>query len=145
VAKFDDDDLYGAEYLADLLMCTRFANAPVLGKRAYHVRFEDSDRTAIRFFDQRHRYVEFVHGGTLLIRREVFDDIRFEPVPRGVDTTFQRACRVRGLSIYSSDPYNFVHVRHGKGSTHTWTISDRELLEKSRQIRAGLPLEEIMV
>lgn len=145
IAKFDDDDFYGKEYLADLLSCTLFTDAEVLGKRAYHVYFEASDRTALRFASRCHRHVDFVHGGTLMIRRRVFDELSFTPVPRGTDTVFQRACRARGLRIYSSDPYNFVHVRHSPGASHTWTISDEELLQKCSWVRSGLPLEEIMI
>jgi hypothetical protein len=145
LAKFDDDDLYGAHYLADLLLCSRFTDAPVLGKRAYHVHFEETDRTALRFAHHAHRNVEFVHGATLLVRRDVFDQVAFTRVRRGTDTLFQRACRARGLGIYSSDPYNFVHVRHPEGASHTWGISDEELLEKSSEVRSGLALDEIMI
>lgn len=145
VAKFDDDDFYGPHYLSDLLLCTKFSDAAVIGKRTYFVHFEGSDQTALRFDKHIHRHAEFVHGATLLIRREVFDTVRFTPVRRGTDTVFQRACRRAGMRIYSADPYNFIHVRHHEKSSHTWQVEDSELLANCSRIKPGLALHEVMI
>jgi len=145
IAKFDDDDLYGAHYLSDLLLCTRFTDAAVLGKRAYHVHLEASDQTALRFPKNIHKHVNFVHGATLLIKREVFNKVRFTPVRQGTDTVFQRACALYDYPIYSADPYNFIHMRHADKGTHTWQIEDEELLASCTNIQSGLALDEVMI
>jgi spore maturation protein CgeB/SAM-dependent methyltransferase len=145
IAKFDDDDLYGAHYLSDLLLCTRFTDAAVLGKRSYYCHLEASDQTALRFPRNIHKSVNFVHGATLLIKREVFDKLRFTPVRQGTDTVFQKACALYGYPIYSADPYNFIHMRHADKRTHTWQIEDEELLASCTNIQSGLALDEVMI
>lgn len=145
IAKFDDDDLYGAHYLSDLLLCTRFTDAAILGKRSYYVHLEASDQTALRFGRNVHKHVNFVHGATLLVKREVFEKIRFTPVKRGTDTLLQRAASLYGFSIYSADPYNFIHVRHADKATHTWKIEDEELLASCTDLRSGLATDTVMI
>jgi glycosyltransferase involved in cell wall biosynthesis len=145
VAKFDDDDLYGENYISDMLLPSRFSDAAVFGKRAHHCYFEAKGVTALRFASQIHRQVPLVHGATMFVRRAVFDRLRFSPVKRGTDTLFQRSCREQGLHIYSADPYNFIHFRHGAGARHTWQVSDRELLDGCNPAVSGLALDEVMI
>ena len=145
IAKFDDDDLYGAHYLSDLLLCTRFTDAAILGKRAYYVHLEASNQTALRFARNVHKHVNFVHGATLLMKRQIFDKLRFTPVRQGTDTVLQRACALYGFTIYSADPYNFIHMRHADKRTHTWKIEDEELLASCTDIRGGLASDTVMI
>lgn len=145
IAKFDDDDLYGAHYLSDLLLCTRFTDAAILGKRSYYVHLEASNQTALRFERNVHKAVNFVHGATLLIKRKVFEKLRFTPVRQGTDTVLQRAAALHGFSIYSADPYNFIHVRHADKTTHTWKIEDEELLATCKNVQSGLATDTVMI
>ncbi|RMH41961.1 MAG: methyltransferase domain-containing protein [Deltaproteobacteria bacterium] len=145
IAKFDDDDLYGPHFLSDLLLARSYTDAPVLGKRSFFAYLENSDCMAMRFPGNSHRHVDFVHGATLVVRRDVFDQFRFTPVRQGTDTLFLRACRQAGLRVYSADPYNFIHVRHGDVQQHTWRISEKEFLSKCRVVRSGLDTAEVMI
>lgn len=145
IAKFDDDDLYGAHYLSDLLLCTRFTDAAILGKRSYYVHLEASNQTALRFGRNIHKPVNFVHGATLFMKREIFEKLRFTPVRQGTDTVLQRAAALHGFSIYSADPYNFIHMRHADKSTHTWKIEDEELLATCTNIQSGLATDSVMI
>lgn len=145
IAKFDDDDLYGPHYLSDLLLCTRFTDAAILGKRSYYCHLEASDQTALRFGRNVHQHVNFVHGATLLMKRELFRKLRFTPVTQGTDTLLQRAAALHGFSIYSADPYNFIHMRHADKNTHTWKIEDEELLASCTNIRSGLATDTVMI
>jgi spore maturation protein CgeB/2-polyprenyl-3-methyl-5-hydroxy-6-metoxy-1,4-benzoquinol methylase len=145
VAKFDDDDFYGPHYLTDLLLATSFTDAPIIGKRSFFCYVESSDEMAIRFPGRHQRHVEFVHGATLFVRHDVFDEVRFTPVRQGTDTMFLRECRAAGLRVYSADPYNFVHVRHADAAAHTWQISDDEFLSKCQVLRTGLDMGLVMI
>lgn len=145
LAKFDDDDLYGAHYLSDLLLCTRFTDAAILGKRSYYCHLEASNQTALRFGRNVHKHVNFVHGATLLMKREIFGKLRFTPVRQGTDTVLQRAAALYGFSIYSADPYNFIHMRHADKTTHTWKIEDEELLASCTNIQSGLATDSVMI
>lgn len=145
VAKFDDDDHYGAHYLSDMWLPTTFTDAPIIGKRSYYCYLQGTDQMALRFPGFAHRHAEFVHGATLFIRRDVFDKVQFTPVRQGTDTIFLSECRDEGLRCYSADPYNFVHMRHADLSLHTWHITDEDFLAKCRVLHSGLDFAEVMI
>jgi spore maturation protein CgeB len=145
VAKMDDDDHYGAHYLSDLLLATRYTDARVLGKRGTFCYLEASDQLILRFPHLVHRHGDLVHGATMFIRRDVFDEVRFSPVTCGDDTMFQRHCRERGIGIYSADPYNYIWVRQANLAHHTWRLADHEVLAGSHRVAAGLDLDLVMI
>ena len=94
VAKVDDDNFYGTHYLTDLVRALDYSGADVVGKWAHLVHLESSGATLLRFEKAEHRFVEQVQGGTLLMRRTLAERVRFEDLPRRVDTTF--LAKVRG-------------------------------------------------
>ena len=126
VAKVDDDNFYGTHYLTDLVRALDYSGADVVGKWAHLVHLESSGATLLRFEKAEHRFVEQVQGGTLLMRRTVAERIRFEDLPRRVDTTFLAKVRAAGLTVYAADRFNFVSVRRADTGSHTWPISDKE-------------------
>gem|GEM_PF-6125471 len=76
-----------------------------------------------------------IAGATIMFHRRVFKVIQFERVPRGTDARFLLACRKRGFSMYSTSRYNFAAIRRLNVHSHTWRISEQELLsEKNKQI-----------
>jgi spore maturation protein CgeB/SAM-dependent methyltransferase len=145
VAKFDDDDHYGAHYLSDLLLATSYTDAPILGKRSCFYYLESTNQLALRFPEHAHKHVEFVAGATLFVRRDVFDQVRFLPVERGTDTMFQRQCRDKEIPIYSADPFNFIVTRQASASAHTWQISDEQLLSRCRVVAPKLDMGLVMI
>ncbi|HEU5057846.1 MAG TPA: glycosyltransferase, partial [Kofleriaceae bacterium] len=145
VAKLDDDDFYGPHYLSDLLLATAYTDARVLGKRSVFCWLEGSGQLVHRFPEQAHRHVEHVQGATLFIRRDVFDQVQFSPVIRGTDTVFQRHCRARGIDIYAADPYNYIVVRQADAATHTWHITDEQVLARSRPVATRLDMGLVMI
>ncbi len=135
VAKIDDDNYYGPNYLSDLLAAFSWTDAQVVGKWAHYVHIGDeTGPTVLRFADSEHRYVKLVQGGTILTPREVALDIEFEPLPRRVDTTFLEKVRASGGLVYASDRFNFVSNRTNDASGHTWGISTADLLSRSSAI-----------
>ena len=134
VAKVDDDNFYGAHYLTDLVRALDYSGADVVGKWAHLVHLESSGATLLRFEKAEHRFVEQVQGGTLLMRRSVAERIRFEDLPRRVDTTFLAKVRAAGLTVYAADRFNFVSVRRADTGSHTWPISDKELMARSSRL-----------
>jgi len=135
VAKFDDDDFYGEDYLTDMVNASLYSGTEVIGKRSYFAYIQGRGCLAVRFPGAEHQHSPLVSGATLFVRRDLFEDVRFpEDVKRGVDTQFQRACTDRGYGIYSADRYNFVANRLNSGNGHTWNISDDEFLEKCQVV-----------
>ena len=80
VAKMDDDDYYGERYLSDSLLAASFSDAEIVGKGLFYVYFETGDITALLERTSEHTFMSFVTGGTLLVRKEVAEDIGFDSV-----------------------------------------------------------------
>jgi spore maturation protein CgeB len=134
VAKVDDDNFYGTHYLTDLVRALDYSRADVVGKWAHLVHLESSGATLLRFAHAEHRFVEQVQGGTLLMRRTLAERIGFDDLPRRVDTTFLAKVRAAGLTVYAADRFNFVSVRRADTGSHTWPISDKEIMARSSRL-----------
>ena len=67
----------------------------------------------------------------LLPKKEIFSKVRFGESNTGEDSEFLRQCKEHKIKIYSSDPYNWVHVRKKKNDFHTWEIDDKDLLKSA--------------
>lgn len=144
-AKFDDDDHYGANYLSDMVLATRFAHATIYGKRTFHAHAEATDCTVVCHEDHEFTYTNFVAGGTLLVRRRDVTDIRFASVREGTDTRFREACLAAGRKIFSTDRFNYLLMRRADAYHHTWQISDAAFMAAARRIGDGLRLDEVLV
>jgi ubiquinone/menaquinone biosynthesis C-methylase UbiE/spore maturation protein CgeB len=144
VSKFDDDNFYGTDYLADLIQAFGYTDARVVGKWACYTYLSHHDVLMLRFPRHEHRYANLLQGGTLTFDRELAKEIPFDPLPRGVDTAFLRNCRDRGVRAYSADRFNFVSVRQREPDGHTWNISDEELLRKGVVKTFGPNFDHVM-
>ena len=82
----------------------------------------------LRFPEAEHRYVKLVQGGTIVVRRSTATELRFDDLPRRVDTTFLHKVGAAGGSVYSADRYNFVSVRRADSAGHTWKVTEQQLL-----------------
>lgn len=121
VAKFDDDDLYGPNYLSDQLRAHGYAGAGVVGKHSYFAQIEQTGATYLRFPGQEYRYSGTLAGGTLVIDRDRVGEQEFDDISLGEDRAFLARCHRRGLSTFSADRFNFTQVRTGK---NTWSVPD---------------------
>ena len=144
-AKFDDDDHYGAHYLSDMMLATRFTDAAVYGKRSFHAYTEGADTTVVRHEGYEYAYTTQVMGGTLLVRRRDVAGIRFEAVRSGTDTAFLSACRDAGLRIFSTDRFNYLMIRRTDVGGHTWQIEEQEFLANTRTIGSGMATDAVMI
>ena len=77
VAKFDDDDHYGAHYLHDALLVHRFVDAAIVGKKTFFAYLEGADETVLRFPGNEFTAANRVSGSTMVIDRAMFADARF--------------------------------------------------------------------
>ena len=141
IAKMDDDDIYGRNYLSDALIAFDFSGADVVGKDSYFCYVESKKIMAIKQPSKDNRYSDFVSGGTLIIRKEVFNKIKFHNRNRGEDTNFLKDCKENGFVIYSSDKYNFIQMRYSNTTAHTWTIQDDDYLKNCIRMSESLMLE----
>lgn len=144
-AKLDDDDYYGPNYLPDLVEALVLSGAQVAGKGTYFTYLPSSRQLYLKTEQPAHAFSErFVHGGTILARTEAVKDIAFHPVVRGTDSLFLQECRLKGLSIYSSDPFNFAYVRYEAVGHHTFDVTTQEVLKGARRVKESAGADDVV-
>ena len=145
IAKMDDDDYYGENYLLDMMLAANFSEAEILGKGTYFVHMEGADVMALRNVAPEHEYSSYVCGGTLIVRRNVLREIPFPNRTRGEDSALLESARKAGCRIYSADVFNFLQVRRADTNRHTWKIEESEYLKQCRNVQSGLEWERVMI
>lgn len=142
VAKLDDDDLYGAEYLADALLSSMISGAAVTGKHSYVANLIGSDMVIVRFPGQECRPSRYLAGGTLVLDREQLGDLAFPDLTIGEDQGLIREAWGAGLLVYSGDMFNYVQHR---GDGNTWQASDPYLLRGSVVLGGSASIDAVMI
>lgn len=144
-AKMDDDDYYGPNYLSDSLDAFKYSGADVLGKMSVYTYVEATDKLYMRFGGNEHKYTDFVAGASLIIKKDVFNKVRFKELNKGEDTNFLKDAKSKGFIIFSSDIYNFIYIRRKKASSHTWQIELDDYLRNCQYICDGLNFDIVNI
>ena len=140
LAKMDDDEVYGAEHILDLVLAHEYSRAQLVGKGLQFVYLAGADRT-VRFLQGRAetRWTTpggHVAGGGLLLARDDLDRVGgWRDVPLGEDRALQEDLVSRGGSVYRTHGAGFMHVRHGRG--HTWDVADEWFLLHAETVSTG--------
>jgi hypothetical protein len=143
LAKVDDDDWYGPEHLADLLLGQRYSGADLVGSAAEFVYLEPIDVT-IRRRVGTERFTSLVAGGTILISRGMFEAVGgFRPLPRTVDGQLLQAVEAAGGRIYRTHGLNYV-LRRRNSRGHTWRQPVHAFLTSYRRQWRGLFFNRLM-
>lgn len=128
IAKMDDDNIYGARYLSDLLAAFAYTDAGIVGKWAHYVWLRSTGAVVLRYPDAEHRYERRIQGGSMLFAGDVARQVRFSDIPRAVDSDILDRSMADGVRVYSGDRYNYVSVRGDDRHSHTWTVTDSTFL-----------------
>ncbi|GAA0137514.1 hypothetical protein YSY43_43550 [Paenibacillus sp. YSY-4.3] len=131
VAKFDDDDYYGEEYLSDLMDAFSYSDAKVVGKLSFHSYLHGSNKFVTRKPGNEYKYTSFLPGATFLIKREVFEKNMFRDIPRDIDGRFCFDCHANKIKLYSVDSFNLLVNRLSDKGIHTWKASDQLIIRQS--------------
>lgn len=121
-AKFDDDDDYGANHLADSVIGLKETGATVVGKHTYLAHLSETDEMVLRFPGHEWSYTRHLAGGTLVFDTRRTKGISFPDRSIGEDRGFVRQCLLRGGHAFALDRFNYVQHR---GAENTWAI-DRD-------------------
>jgi SAM-dependent methyltransferase len=145
IAKMDDDDFYGAEYLWDLYSAFDFSGAEVAGKWAHYVYLEGADTTIYRFKDYEYRFTDVVAISTLMMQREVLEVEKFPAMAWGSGSVFLRALGAQGGRVFAGDRWNYLYRRGSDGDRNTFPISDMKLMSNSDVVCRGVNLDEVVL
>lgn len=137
IAKFDDDDYYSPHYIPEAMRLFNRSDADVVGKRSCFFYFPHRKMLLLRKpFVISNKRCDRLAGATIMFRKRVFQDVQFSTeVQQGSDVRFVKGCLEKGYRVFSTSPYNFAALRRANRHTHTWKITDHELLaSKSAKI-----------
>ncbi|WP_035745837.1 glycosyltransferase family protein [Haematomicrobium sanguinis] len=135
ITKMDDDDMYGAHYLSDLLFAYDFSGASIVGKLAHYMYLSHRDITILRLGHSEHKFANMVMGPTLTGSADLFREYKFGQLGRGEDSDLLKRVRTDGGRIYSSDRYNYTQLRNRHG--HTWRTNDAGLVPQASEVLLG--------
>ena len=138
VTKMDDDDVYDALHVADLITAYEFSGAELVGKYHEVNYLADLDQTVEVQRGLGERYALHVSGGTLLMARQ--DLYRFggwRRVPWGIDTALADDVLRGGGTVYRTHGAGYILIRHGKHHGHTWNVSDDYQIDRADGVHDG--------
>ena len=127
--KIDADDLYFPNYVGDAVLGLQTSNADISGKRSSFAYLEASDELYVRFPNHEYSFVEQTFGGTMAIKRALWEAVRFrEDTVYGTDLAFFQDSIAHGASVYSADRFNYIYIRYARSDHHTWSADRAAML-----------------
>ncbi|WP_054739942.1 glycosyltransferase family 2 protein [Cellulosilyticum ruminicola] len=132
IAKFDDDDYYGALYLNEMYNAFKMENCDVVCKQSIFYYLEASGKLMILSTSGKNRRVTRGAGATIGAKKNIFAKIQFAHLKSGTDTDFFNKCRKHGLICYSTSNYNYLCFRNKDAMQHTWQITSDALEKKCK-------------
>lgn len=128
IAKIDDDDFYGPNYIEDAVQANRYAGARLVGKGATFTYLESRGETLLRRPRIADRFYDgSPSGASLVFERSLWDRVPFPHRTLGEDVAFVDGAKLLGIRPYATSPYEFVYYRGVTGNT--WEAVDEVFLE----------------
>ncbi|MFG1873476.1 glycosyltransferase [Sphaerisporangium sp. NPDC049003] len=119
LSKWDDDDWYGPDHLADMMLAQSYSGAELVGAASEFFYLQTIDVTIRRDWSSE-TMSNHVAGGTFVVARSAFEALGgFRPVARSVDVQFFQDLLRAGGAIYRAHGLGFVARRAARGM-HTW-------------------------
>ncbi|OIK14681.1 hypothetical protein BIV60_11065 [Bacillus sp. MUM 116] len=126
IAKFDDDDFYGPEYISSSMLAFEDEQVSIVGKGSYYIYFKNK-KALVLVPGTENSISDTVAGATLMFRKKVFEKVQFEKVNRAEDYFFIDQSKKAGFNVYSANHFHFAVVRHD-AEKHTWKVSDEDFM-----------------
>ncbi|MDQ1912296.1 glycosyltransferase [Paenibacillus sp. GD4] len=135
IAKFDDDDYYGPDYLKESMHAMKKKKAPIIGKTTCYLYFEAEKALMLYRKGMENQYRPKIKGGTLLFKKSVWEKVKFpEKRVAGSDARWLLNCNKAGFKVYSVSKNNYVCIRREDISTHTQKKNNRKYMESCKMI-----------
>jgi hypothetical protein len=143
IAKMDDDDYYGDDYLTEAVKVLIQTKAEVVGKSSFYIYFKKKQELRLYNPDWENRWIinngqnyykpsYFLSGASMIFKKNLFKKIAFPQVNQGEDSGFQRLCFENKINMYSLSKDHYVYVRYNKKHHHTSDATDKMLRRRSR-------------
>ena len=127
--KMDDDDFYDSNYIVNQLFFLKKWDIDIIGKSYFYL-YDSYNKILYS------KYIpSIILGGTMIIKKNVFDKINFDKLNRGEDTNFLRKAYLNNFKIQSSKIDDFVYIRYTNNNNHhTYNVNIQNILGKNFNI-----------
>ncbi len=143
IAKFDDDDYYGPNYLGESIFQLNNNNADIVGKSCIYVYLKDGMSLRLLNKNKENSFENRVSGSTLFFKKEIINKIKFQNINLSEDKLFCKDAIDSGYRIYSTSRQNYIYIR-SEHHNHSWKIHNDYLYKISSKIAEPISLEEII-
>jgi spore maturation protein CgeB/2-polyprenyl-3-methyl-5-hydroxy-6-metoxy-1,4-benzoquinol methylase len=110
VTVFDPRDLYGPEFIGDLLLAMSYADAEMVGKGAYFTAPSFGEAPVLCQSSARYRYLDDVIATGWLARRDFVQRVGVDQILSVQDGARLMARANAAGRIYGADPYNYLRL-----------------------------------
>lgn len=131
---FFDDNYYGQNYLVDAVNAFKYSNADIVGKCSYYAYSENYQLLVIILPNIEDKYVKYVKFSTMVIKKNVFEKLIFSEKSYKYDMEFLKNCVNSGFSIYATNRFNYIFIKHTSSKNQTCKIEDTAPSEKIKII-----------
>ncbi|RBQ14815.1 family 2 glycosyl transferase [Spongiactinospora rosea] len=122
ITKWDDDDWYGPEHLADLLLAKEHSGADLVGVAPEFFYLEPLRATTRRTDYTSEVWSDYIAGATILMERAKYQESGgFAPLTAGVDADLLKRIHAAGGRIYRTHGLGFM-IRRSLAADHTWQL-----------------------
>ncbi|MFC4591642.1 glycosyltransferase family A protein [Sphaerisporangium corydalis] len=143
LSKWDDDDWYGPDHLADMMLAQAYSGAELVGAASEFFYLQQIDVTIRRDWTSE-TMSDHVAGGTFVVSRSAFEALGgFRPVARSVDVQFFQDLLRAGGAIYRTHGLGFVARRAARG-VHTWQEPVGYFLARAKEQWRGFRPSRLM-
>lgn len=145
VARMDDDDWYGANYLRDMSNSLRISGAELAGKAASYIYFEARNETILTYPAKEKVFSDFVRGATTVSYRDLMSSYPYHAANKSEDSDLLTRLAADGVPVYASDRFNFSVFRSSDLSAHTWQEADANMYATGELKYIGRALDQISI
>lgn len=135
LAKMDDDDLYDAHHVWDLVLAHEYSGADLVGKGLETIYLHGLNKT-IQLPPSSEVYSPAIAGGTMLIAASLLDRLGgWEHRPNAVDRALIERVLDDNGSVFRTHGAGYIYFRHGV--QHAWQRGDSEFLARAVRVSYG--------
>ena len=137
LTKMDDDDLYAADHIWDLVLAREYSGAQLVGKTVETVYLTRTNTTVQRFLGGAETYRwPYLSGSAMMIGRDDLNRIGgWRPVRSGEDRALVTDVHRAGGTVYRTHGIGYLVLRHG--GDHAWEIEDADFVVGAHAVHRG--------
>lgn len=129
VMKVDDDDIYGPDFVGDLVLAYLYSNADIVGKTTEYLFLEDVQQLVHRTFHVEDYRLQLA-GGAMMLSQAMLNEIGgWRPTFNSTDRSVLIRVGNCGGTGYRTQSLGYVYVRHADG--HTWARNESQLVRNA--------------